>query len=109
MLQGAGRKFALNLCPALIAGGNPLPEAMNLGRLGGVEVIANPPDVIPLYKSAAIAVVPLRAGGGTRIKILEAFAFRKPVVSTSLGAEGLEARPNEHLLIADTAEDFANA
>jgi polysaccharide biosynthesis protein PslH len=51
----------------------------------------------------------LRAGGGTRIKILEAFARRLPVVSTSLGCEGLDARHGEELLVADTAPEFAAA
>jgi glycosyltransferase involved in cell wall biosynthesis len=53
--------------------------------------------------------VPLRAGTGTRLKILEAFAYGRPVVSTTVGAEGLEVIPGEHLLVADSSADFANA
>jgi glycosyltransferase involved in cell wall biosynthesis len=64
-------------------------------------------DLAPVYADADAVVVPLRAGGGTRIKILEAFVHRRPVVSTSLGAEGLEVEHHRHLLLADTPEDFA--
>lgn len=63
---------------------------------------------LPVARSA-ICVVPLRQGGGTRLKILEAMALGTPVVSTSKGAEGLEVVDNEHLLLADTAETFADA
>jgi glycosyltransferase involved in cell wall biosynthesis len=54
-------------------------------------------------------VVPLRYGGGTRIKILEAFAMGKPVVSTTLGCEGIEVHSGEEILIADTPESFADS
>lgn len=66
-------------------------------------------DVSPYYADAHLAVVPLRAGGGTRIKVLEAFAHGVPVVSTALGAEGLDVEQGSHLLIADTAEGLAAA
>jgi polysaccharide biosynthesis protein PslH len=66
-------------------------------------------DLAPLYEAADVAVVPLRAGGGTRIKILESFAHGVPVVTTSLGAEGIDAADGVHLLFADNAEDFAYA
>jgi polysaccharide biosynthesis protein PslH len=56
---------------------------------------------------ATVAVVPIRYGGGTRVKILESFAHRVPVVSTSLGAEGLDVEDGVHLLLADDAEQFA--
>jgi len=72
-----------------------------------VEVVGQVPDMRPWYQQAGALVVPLRAGGGTRIKILEAFSYRRPVVSTSIGAEGIAARPDEHLLIADGADAFA--
>ncbi|MBI3784260.1 MAG: glycosyltransferase [Deltaproteobacteria bacterium] len=67
------------------------------------------PDVVPLLRSAAISIVPLRIGGGTRLKILEAMAVGTPVVTTSKGCEGLEVEPDRHLIIGDTAESFANA
>jgi glycosyltransferase involved in cell wall biosynthesis len=59
------------------------------------------------YDQADAVVVPLRAGGGTRIKVLEAFSFKRPVVSTTLGAEGLEVENEKHILIADHPQDFA--
>jgi glycosyltransferase involved in cell wall biosynthesis len=75
----------------------------NVRFSGGVERLSS------AYRQARAAVVPLRAGGGTRIKILEAFARGRPVVSTRLGARGLEVRHGEHLLIADGARAFAVA
>lgn len=66
-------------------------------------------EVKPLVKASAICVVPLRQGGGTRLKILEAMALRTPIVSTSKGAEGLSVRHGEHLLLADTPRAFADA
>jgi glycosyltransferase involved in cell wall biosynthesis len=65
--------------------------------------------VAPFYRNAKIAVAPLRAGGGSRVKILEAFAHDVPVVSTAIGAVGLAVGQGEHLLIADGAADFAVA
>jgi glycosyltransferase involved in cell wall biosynthesis len=81
----------------------PLPQAQGVILRGRVE------DVRPLIASSCVGLAPIRLGGGTRLKILEAMALRTPIVSTSKGAEGLEARHEEHLLIADSAEDFAHA
>ncbi len=67
------------------------------------------PDVRPYVRAAAVCVVPLRQGGGTRLKILEAMALGTPVVATRKGAEGLDVRHGEHLLIADSADEFAQA
>lgn len=78
-------------------------------RFPGVRLIGAVPDLVPEYASAGMLVVPLRAGSGTRIKILEAFQHRTPVVSTTKGAEGLAVTNGEHLLIADTPEEFAAA
>ncbi len=58
---------------------------------------------------ASVAVVPIRYGSGTRVKILESFAHRVPVVSTTLGAEGLDVEDGVHLLLADGPEEFAAA
>jgi glycosyltransferase involved in cell wall biosynthesis len=66
-------------------------------------------DAVATLAQASIAVVPLRSGSGTRFKILEAWAAARPVVSTTIGAEGLGARDGEHLLIADTPATFAGA
>jgi glycosyltransferase involved in cell wall biosynthesis len=60
-------------------------------------------------ESADIVIVPLRIGSGTRLKILEAMAMSKPVVSTSIGCEGLDVTSGENIVIADAPEDFANA
>jgi glycosyltransferase involved in cell wall biosynthesis len=75
----------------------------------GVEVIGEVEDIAPWYRDAHLAVVPLRAGGGTRIKILEAFARRRPVVTTTLGIEGIAAEDGRHAFIADEAGPFATA
>jgi len=67
------------------------------------------PAVEPFLQDATMTVVPIRFGGGTRIKILEALAHGVPVVSTRIGAEGLEVEHDRHLLLADTPEQFADA
>jgi Glycosyl transferases group 1 len=85
---------------------------------GGIRNLHDPPrvtttgwvpEMVPELAKADVIAVPLRFGSGTRLKILEAFAHRIPVVSTTLGAEGLEVRDGEHLLLADTTETFAAA
>jgi glycosyltransferase involved in cell wall biosynthesis len=65
--------------------------------------------MLPELAKADIVTVPVRYGSGTRVKILEAFAHRIPVVSTTPGAEGLGAEHGRHLLLADTAQSFADA
>jgi glycosyltransferase involved in cell wall biosynthesis len=85
------------------------------GRLGdlegveGVEATGEVESVPAELARARVAIVPIRAGSGTRLKILEAFACKVPVVSTSLGCEGLEVTPNRHLLVADSPAAFAKA
>jgi glycosyltransferase involved in cell wall biosynthesis len=74
-----------------------------------VTVTGEVPDITTELARADLVAVPIRHGGGTRIKVLEAFAHRIPVVSTSKGAEGLGVNGGAHLLIGDTAEDFAAA
>jgi glycosyltransferase involved in cell wall biosynthesis len=66
-------------------------------------------DLRPCYERASLVVVPLRLGSGTRLKVLEALALGKAVVSTSLGAEGLSLAPDVHLALGDTADALANA
>lgn len=78
-----------------------------VGQLPGVDIVGAVADLTPEYAAASIFVVPLRAGSGTRIKILEAFTHCIPVVSTSIGAEGLAVRDGEQLLIADSPAEFA--
>lgn len=64
-------------------------------------------DIRPLVRNAAVYVVPLRVGGGTRLKVLDAMASGKAIVSTSIGCEGIDVVPGRHLLVADTPEAFA--
>lgn len=66
------------------------------------------PDLRPYYAQAAVSVVPIRAGGGTRLKILEAFSVGVPVVSTRIGAEGIECQDGKELLLADSPDEFAD-
>lgn len=73
----------------------------------GVSLYADVPDIRPHLADAAIIVVPLRIGGGSRLKILEAMAAGRCVVSTTIGAEGLDVRDGEHLVIADEPAAFA--
>ena len=75
----------------------------------GVELTGYVPDIRPLVHKAGCYVVPLRLGGGTRLKIVDAWAMGKAVVSTSVGCEGLATRPGENILVADSDEDFAAA
>lgn len=93
----------------LISGRSPGPTVWALAAMPDVEVRANVPEVGPLYAEADLVVAPLRAGGGTRIKILEAFAYRRPVVATTLGIEGIVAQDGRHVLIRDAPEDIAAA
>jgi glycosyltransferase involved in cell wall biosynthesis len=87
-----------------LVGRDPSADLLELGRRPGVEVLGNVPDVRPHLKEARVLAVPLESGGGSRLKILEAFAAGLPVVSTPVGAEGLEASSGEHLLIAPVSE-----
>jgi glycosyltransferase involved in cell wall biosynthesis len=74
-----------------------------------VELHADVPDVRPFLAQAAIMVVPLRIGGGSRLKILEAMAGGTPVISTRVGAEGLGVRDGKHLVVVETCEEMAGA
>jgi glycosyltransferase involved in cell wall biosynthesis len=74
-----------------------------------VEVTGTVPSVAPYYEDALAAIVPLRTGGGTRLKILEAMAAGVPVISTTLGAEGLAVTPGKDILIADSPESWMGA
>lgn len=86
------------------------PEAQaRFRRDYGIELTGYVTDVRPLIGAAACYVVPLRVGGGTRLKILDAWAMGKAVVSTSIGCEGLDARDGENILIRDTPKAFAEA
>lgn len=81
-------------------------NALGVAANGQVHLTGFLPDLRPALDAAQICVVPLRAGGGTRLKILEAFAAGLPVVATTRGAAGIEAQHARHLLLADTPDDF---
>jgi sugar transferase (PEP-CTERM/EpsH1 system associated) len=82
-------------------GGRTLPEAKHVTLTGFVD------DVRALVARSWVSVAPIHTGGGTRLKILEAMALGTPVVATAKGAEGLDVQPGTHLLVANSAEEFA--
>jgi glycosyltransferase involved in cell wall biosynthesis len=92
----------------LLVGRKPSPEILGLAS-EAVEVWGDVPEVEPFYRRASIAVVPLRAGSGSRLKILEAMALGRPVVSTTKGAEGLEIEAGKDFLAADDPAAFAES
>jgi polysaccharide biosynthesis protein PslH len=89
-----------------IVGSNPTFEVTSLG-CDSVIVHGRVPDMRPYYRAAAVVVVPVREGGGTRLKVLEAAASGRAIVSTTLGLEGLDFAPGRDAVVADTAADFA--
>ena len=93
-----------------VVGRNPYPSLVELSkRDSSVIVTGRVEDVRPFMDEAAVYVVPLRIGGGTRLKIYEAMAMEKAIVSTSIGAEGLPVVDGEEIVLADTPEAFAAA
>ncbi len=93
----------------VIVGQKPAAAVRRLAGRTGVVVAGAVADIRPHIAGAAVYVAPLRMGGGTRFKLLEAMALRKPIVSTTLGAEGFDLQPGRELLLADSAADFAQA
>lgn len=92
-----------------LVGRSPGPEIERLGERDGIEVTGEVEDVVPFYRRAAVCVAPLRSGGGTRLKILEAMALGRPVVSTRLGCEGLAVEPDRDILVEDQPARMAAA
>jgi glycosyltransferase involved in cell wall biosynthesis len=115
----AVRFFANEVMPLILArqpdavfkvvGHNPRAEILELHAPPHVVITGEADSLEPIYAHAAVCVVPLRAGGGTRLKILEAMAYGRPVVSTTLGAEGLDVENGKHLLLADGPNAIAQA
>jgi len=94
----------------VVAGRNPPAEFLRkFSTFKGVEFTGTVPDMRPYLAAATLVVVPLRIGGGTRIKILEASAAGKATVSTTIGAEGLDLQNEKELVLADDAPEFARA
>lgn len=112
-------EFAKNTWPGItaqhpdfrfvVAGRNPPPAIQVLADSPNVEVTGTVDDVRPWYRSAFVVVVPLRTGSGTRLKILEAMATGVPVISTRLGAEGLDVTDGLNIILAETARETINA
>ena len=105
----AGIRAARPDARLLIVGRHPPRSVLELGGRDGVEVVGPVAEVAPYFARATAVVAPLFSGGGTRLKILEALACGRAVVSTSLGCEGLELAPERELLVADDARAFTAA
>lgn len=93
----------------IIVGKDPSSEVLKLHDGKNIIVRGEVSDVKTILQECTLVVVPLRFGGGTRIKILEAMGMKKAIVSTSIGCEGIEAEPGKDLIIADNPTEFANA
>jgi glycosyltransferase involved in cell wall biosynthesis len=93
-----------------LVGRNP-PDWLRqrVASYAGVELHGSVADVRPYLAGAGVMAVPLRIGGGSRLKILEALASAVPVVSTRIGAEGLSLEPGQHLTVVEGVEDMADA
>jgi glycosyltransferase involved in cell wall biosynthesis len=92
-----------------VVGRNPPASILALQRVPGIKVVGGVPDVRPHLAETSVFIVPLLVGGGTRLKIYEAMASGRAVVSTTIGAEGLPIVPGQHFLVADRPTDFAGA
>jgi len=92
----------------LIVGPGASPAIQDLARARDVSLIGAVPDVRAVYGESNAVIVPIRAGGGTRVKVLEAFSYRRPVAATTVGVEGIAARPGEHFLQGDTSTELAD-
>jgi glycosyltransferase involved in cell wall biosynthesis len=86
--------------------GSPAASVVTLARHPGVDVAGAVPDIATHYATADVVVVPLRHGAGTRIKVLEAFGHRRPVVATPTAVAGLAVEPETHALVADDVTDL---
>ncbi len=115
--QDAATHFVYDIFPLLqkscpdvetvFVGRNPPEEIRSLAANPGITVTGTVDDVRPFLRQAAVCIVPLRIGGGSRLKILEAMAIGRPVVSTPVGAEGLTVENDKHLLLAAEPQLFA--
>jgi len=90
----------------LLVGRSPTEQVKAYGNKPGVTVTGGVPDVRPYYRRSWMQIVPLLIGGGTRLKIVESMAIGTPVISTTIGAQGLGVRHDHDILLADTPEEF---
>ena len=93
----------------LIVGSNPTPAVKELAHIKNVEVTGFVEDIRPYYKKAAVCAIPLRIARGVQNKVLEAMAMGKPVVSTSVALDGIQAENGKHIIKTDDPEKFAQA
>lgn len=117
--QDAAHYFVREIFPLLrrrvpdlqctLVGRDPPPDVRRLADVPGMNITGTVDDVRPYVERAAAYVVPLRIGGGSRLKILEALAMGRPVVSTTVGAEGLDVLNHHHILVADDPRSFAKS
>jgi sugar transferase (PEP-CTERM/EpsH1 system associated) len=91
-----------------IIGNKPVRKVAQLAKFENIEILGNVQDVRPFMRQGNVFIVPLRIASGMRVKILNAMACGIPVVSTSIGVEGVEVKNGENILIADTPKDFAD-
>lgn len=103
------RSLGNRLPRVVVAGAQPATQSIAFLSQAGIEVYANPPSMLPFLAEAAIVFIPTRECGGTCIKVLEAMAAGRAVVSTGKGAEGLVLSPTYDIFIADSADRFASA
>jgi glycosyltransferase involved in cell wall biosynthesis len=104
--------LVLNLCPTAkvtMVGRRPSMELLQRDNHVNIFVTGSVEDVEPYYRKARVAIVPLRSGGGTRLKILESMAYGVPVVATNIGAEGIDVSSGVDILLADNPISFSNA
>jgi len=92
-----------------IVGKDPHPRLAHLAENPGIRITGWVEDVRPYIAGSGLYVIPLRIGGGTRLKVLEAMAMGKAIVSTALGCEGFNVHSDQELVIADTPAEFAAA
>lgn len=95
----------------MILGKNPPPDFARAAAqsAGAITVTGYVPEVKPYLEQSALVVIPVLAGGGMRVRILEALSYGMPTVTTTIGMEGIDARPGDDLLVGDTPADFAAA
>lgn len=111
--------FAQKVFPALrevypdlrftIVGGKPDDRVRQLERQVGIEVTGRVPDVRPYLARALAAVAPMRVARGVQNKVLEGMAMARPVITSAMGLEGIDASPNEHVIVAESSDDYLGA
>jgi glycosyltransferase involved in cell wall biosynthesis len=102
-------RLGQDMAELTVIGRGPTGWMKDSAASGAFKLHGDVPEVEPFYRACDAVMVPIRAGGGTRIKILEAFGYGRVVISTTLGAEGIAAKDGREILIADSADDFAQA